>query len=94
MTGLTFMDKYRIEYKSDEEEEGTIMEERQIEMAPFPDVPAEAPGMMTQYKNLASGEDVIGNEPILNNKEQVILVAENSELEFGPVADILTKPLQ
>ncbi len=52
ITGLTFMDKYRIEYKFDKEEENTIMGERWIEMVPFSDVPAEVPSIMTQCKNL------------------------------------------
>jgi hypothetical protein len=41
-------------------------------MAPFPDVPSEAPGMITQYKNLVNGKDVIKNEPISNDEEWVI----------------------
>jgi hypothetical protein len=87
ITGLTFMNKYGIEYKSDKEEEDNIMEERRIEMAPFPDVPAESLGMMTQYENLVSGEDVNENEPISNNEEQASLATENSGLVFGPVTN-------
>jgi hypothetical protein len=63
------------------------MEERQIEMVPFPGVPAEAPGMITQYKNLVIGENVIKNEPISTAEERVITAAENSGLEFGSVAN-------
>jgi hypothetical protein len=48
---LMFIDKYGIEYKFDEEEDG-ILEERHVEEAPFLDIPAEAPWMLTQYKNL------------------------------------------
>jgi hypothetical protein len=40
------MDKYGIEYKFDEEEDA-IMVEWQVEEAPFPDIPAEAPGILT-----------------------------------------------
>ncbi len=59
-----FMDKYGIEYKFDEEEDA-IMEEWHVEEAPFPDIPAEAPGILTQYKNLINGDDVIEDEPVL-----------------------------
>jgi hypothetical protein len=41
------MDKYGIEYKFDEKEYA-ILEERHIEEALFPDIPAEALGMLTQ----------------------------------------------
>ncbi len=68
MSGLTFMDKYEIEYKFDEEEDA-IMEERHVEEAPFPDILAEAPGILTQYKNLINGDDVIEDEPVLDDQE-------------------------
>jgi hypothetical protein len=57
-TELKFMDKYRLEYKFDEEE-GAIIEERPIDVVPYPAIPAEAPGIMTQYENLINGEDII-----------------------------------
>ncbi len=47
ITGLKFVDKYGIEYKFDEKED-TIIEERPIDIALYPNVPAEAPGIMTQ----------------------------------------------
>jgi hypothetical protein len=60
------MDKYGIEYKFDEEENG-ILEERHVEEVLFPDIPAEALGMLTQYKNLINGYDVIEDEPVLDD---------------------------
>jgi hypothetical protein len=57
ITGLKFMDKYRIEYKFDKEEDA-IIEERPIDVAPYPDILVEAPGIMTQYENLINGEGV------------------------------------
>ncbi len=81
--GLKFMDKYGIEYKFNEEEDA-IIEERPLDVAPFPDVPAEGAGIMTQYENLISGEDVIEGEPVSNNKEWAMLVAEILRLEIGP----------
>jgi hypothetical protein len=84
ITGLKFMDKYRIEYKFDKEEDA-IIKERPIDIAPYPDVQAEAPGIMTQYENLIDGENIIEDEPVSSNKEQAMLAAENSRLEFGTV---------
>jgi hypothetical protein len=78
------MDKYGIEYKFDEEEDA-IIEEKLIGMVPYPDVPAEAPGIMTQYENLIDGENVIEDEPVLSDKERAMMAAENSGLEFGAV---------
>jgi hypothetical protein len=78
------MDKYGIENKFDEEEDA-IMEERHVEEAPFPDILAEAPGMLAQYKNLINGDDVIEDEPVSDDQEQAMLAAENSGLEFNPV---------
>jgi hypothetical protein len=81
--GLKFIDKYGIQYEFDEEEDA-IIEERLIDVVPFPDMPAEAPGIMTQYEDLIDGEDVIEGKPVSNDKEQSMLVAENLGLEIGP----------
>jgi hypothetical protein len=83
ITGLKFMEKYGIKYEFNKREDA-IIEERPIDVASFPDVPAEAPGMMTQNENLIDGEDVVEGKPVSNNKEQVMLAAENSGLEIGP----------
>jgi hypothetical protein len=82
--GLKFMDKYGIEYEFDKEEDA-IIKERPIDVVPFPDVPAEVPGIMTQYENLIDGEEVSEDEPVSNDEDQAIMVAENSGLEIGPV---------
>ncbi len=63
----------QIKYKFDKEED-TIIEERPIDIAPYPDVPAEAPWTMTQHENLIDGGNVIEDEPVLSNKEQAMLV--------------------
>jgi hypothetical protein len=86
ITGLKFMDKYRIKYKFDKEED-TIIEVRPIDVTPYPDIPAEVPGIMTQYKNLINGENIIEDEPGSSNKEQAMLAAENSRLEFEPIGE-------
>jgi hypothetical protein len=68
ITGLKFMCKYGIEDKFYKEED-SIIKERPICVALFPVVPAEAPGMMTQYENLIDGEDVTEGKPVSNDKE-------------------------
>jgi hypothetical protein len=65
--GLKFMDKYGDEYEFDKEEDA-IIKERPIDVVPFPDVPAEAPGIMTQYENLIDGEEVSEDEPVSNDE--------------------------
>ncbi len=47
-------------------------------------MPAEVPGIMTQYENLIDGEDVNEGKPVSNDEEQAMLAAENLGLEFGP----------
>jgi hypothetical protein len=68
ITGLKFMDKYRIEYKFNKEEY-TIIKERPIDVVPYPDMPAEVPGIMTQYENLIDRENVIEDKPVSSNEE-------------------------
>jgi hypothetical protein len=89
IVGSKFMDKYGIKYAFDEEEDA-IIKERPIDVAQFPDVPAEAPGIMSQSENLINGEDVIEGKPVSNDEEQAMLVAENSWLEIGPVNKLPT----
>jgi hypothetical protein len=42
ITGLKLTDKYQIEYNFDKEEDA-IIKERPIDVAPYPDIPAEVP---------------------------------------------------
>jgi hypothetical protein len=51
------------------------MEKQHVEEAPFPDIPAEAPGILTQYKNLINGDDVIEEEPVSDDQQQAMLAA-------------------
>jgi hypothetical protein len=81
---MTFMDKYGIKYKFDEEEDA-VMEEPHIEEAPFLDILVEVLGMLTQYKNLINGYDVIEDKLVSDDQEGAMLEAENSGLEFNPV---------
>ena len=56
----------------------------QPEAAPFPDIPAEAPGILTEHEEI-HGTSPIKDEPTQSDKEQATLAAENLGIEFGPV---------
>jgi hypothetical protein len=54
------------------------------ESALFPDVPAEAPGILTEHEEI-HGTSPIQDEPTQSNEERAALAAENSGMEFGPI---------
>jgi hypothetical protein len=56
----------------------------QPEAPPFPDIPAEAPGILMEHEELY-GVSPIQDEPAQSDEEQAMLVAENSGIEFRPV---------
>ncbi len=58
------------------------------ESAPFPDIPAEAPGMLMELKEEYGVNKVVQDEPKESNEQQAIMAAENSGLDF---LSILTK---
>jgi hypothetical protein len=55
------------------------------EPAPFPDIPAEAPGMLTELKEAYGDDEVIQDEPEQSDEQQTILAAENSGIDFSTV---------
>jgi hypothetical protein len=87
MSGVTFMDKHGMEYMFDEEEDTVLPREQELQYAPFPDIPAEAPGMLAQHESIISGEDVIEDETTTNDQERAMLAAENSGITFEPVVN-------
>ncbi len=54
------------------------------EVGPFPDISAEAPGILTKHKEI-KGVNSIQDEPLQSDKEQALLATENSGLKFGPI---------
>jgi hypothetical protein len=54
------------------------------ENAPFPDIPAEAPGILTKQEE-TQGVNAIQVEPAQSNEERALLAAENSGLELEAV---------
>ncbi len=56
----------------------------QPEAAPFPDIPAEAPGILTEHEEI-HGASPIQDEPTQSDEERAALAAENSGIEFRPI---------
>jgi hypothetical protein len=52
------------------------------EPAPFPDIPAEAPGMLTKLKVEYGVNEVVQDEPKESNEQQAMMAAEKSGLDF------------
>jgi hypothetical protein len=50
----------------------------------FPDIPAEAPGILTEHEEVHSASP-IQDKPTQSNEERAALAAENSGMEFGPI---------
>jgi hypothetical protein len=72
-----------MEYKfNDDDNQATLVV--RPEAAPFPDIPAEAPGILTEHEEI-HGASPIQNEPTQSNEERAALAAENSGMEFGPI---------
>ncbi len=81
--GLTFLNRKGMEYKfNDDDNQATLVV--RPEAAPFPDIPAEAPGILTEHEEI-HGASPIQNEPTQSNEERAALAAENSGMEFGPI---------
>ena len=51
--------------------------------APFPDIAAEAPGVLTKQEEVFGVNEVVQEEPTQSNHERARLAAENSGLDFS-----------
>jgi len=81
------MNKYRVEYADDEEDDDGLLI-REEEAAPYPDIPAEMPGMITEYNKMIDGDVVVIEDDLVPDEmERAALAAENSGLEFGPAPE-------
>ena len=77
------MNKYRVEYADDEEDDDGLLI-REEEAAPYPDIPAEMPGMITEYNKMIDGDVVvIEDDPVPDDMERAALAAENSGLHLA-----------
>ncbi len=52
--------------------------------APFPDLPAEAPGMLTELEEEYGVDEVVQDKPKESNEQRAMMAAENSGLDFCP----------
>jgi hypothetical protein len=81
--GLTFLNRNGMEYKFNyDDNQATLVV--QPEALPFPDIPAKAPGILTEHEEI-HGVSPIQDKPAQSNKERDMLAAENSGIKFGPV---------
>ena len=60
------------------------------EPAPFPDILADAPGMLTITEEEYGIDDVVQDEPEMSDEQQVVLAANNLGLDFLSVPTKVT----
>jgi len=60
------------------------------EPAPFPDIPADAPGMLTETKEDYGIDDVVQDEPEMSDEQRAVLAENNSGLDFLSVPTKVT----
>ena len=66
--GIIFKDRKRIEYEFDNDEEYEMLVEPD-EPAPFPDIPADAPGMLTELEEEYGIDDVVQDESEMSDEQ-------------------------
>ena len=82
--GFTFLNRKGMEEDefNDDDDQATLVV--QPEAATFPDLPAEAPGILTEHEEI-HGASPIQDEPTQSDEERAALAAENLGMEFGPI---------
>jgi hypothetical protein len=81
---VNFKDRKGFEYEFDNNEEYELMVEPD-EPAPIPDIPAEAPGMLTELKEAYGVDEVVQDEPEQSDEQQAMLAAENLGIDFSSI---------
>ncbi len=87
--GINFKDRKGLEYESGNDEEYEMLVEPD-EPAPFPDIPADAPGMLTKTEEEYEINDVMQDEPKMSDEQRAVLAANNSGLDFSFVPTRVT----
>jgi hypothetical protein len=82
--GINFKDRKGVEYEFDNDKEYEMLVEPD-EPAPFPDIPAEAPGMLLEHKEEYGDDEVVQDKPEKSNEQQAMMAAENSGLDFSSI---------
>jgi hypothetical protein len=84
VNGISFKNRKGVEYVFDNEDEyETLMEPD--ETSPYPDIPAEALGILTAIEEEYGVDDVVQDEPGLSNEQRALLAAQNSGLDFSSI---------
>ena len=79
-SGLSFKNRKGEEYVFDNEDEYDMIAEARAP-EPFPDVAAEAAGILTKQKELMGVDEVVQSKPEPSNKERAMLAAANSRID-------------
>ena len=82
--GINFKDRKGFEYEFDSNKEYELMVEPN-ELAPCPDSPTEAPGMLTELKEAYGVDEVVQDEPKQSDEQQAMLATENLGLDFSSI---------
>ena len=89
--GLSFKNRKGEEYTFDNEDEYEMIAEEKIP-APFPDIAAEVPGILTEREEMMGVDEVIQSEREPSDEERAMLAAANSGMDFlAPQEDRPTK---
>jgi hypothetical protein len=70
------------EYVFDNEDKYDLIAEART-LAPFPDVAAEAPGILTEQEEMMGVDKVVQSKPEPSNEEQTMLAVANSGINFS-----------
>jgi hypothetical protein len=82
--GLSFKNRKGIEYEFENDEENEMLVEPEVP-ALYLDIPAKAPGMLTEREEEFGVNDVVQEEMEQTDVEQANLAAKNSGLDFSSV---------
>ncbi len=87
--GIYFKDRKGVEYEFDNDKEYEMLVEPD-EPAPFPDIPAEVTGMLTELEEEYGIDNVMQDKPQMSDEQQAVLAANNSGLDFSSVPTKVT----
>jgi len=80
--GLSFRNRHGEEYEWDIGDEYELLEPT-IDVAPFPDIPAEIPGVLTAREEVVGVSNVIQDDTTQSDQEWARLAAANSGMDFS-----------
>jgi hypothetical protein len=87
--GINFKERKGLEYEFDNGEEYEMLVEPD-EPVPFPDIPADAPGMLTKLEEEYGINDVVQDKSEMSDEQRAVLATNNSGLDFLSVPTKVT----